>query len=319
MSEKAVRGGSEWMRVYADLLHWGPTTEVQSRMRTMPRFMGLLESIDPTHSDDELAAAHESVFGFNVFPFASVFLEVDGRLGQEITQGVRRFASLKGIDVDPLGDAPDHICTELRILEQLENEPGLSARCLDEILLPWIPAFVCAVRDDGSAYYAQAVQQLLDDLLELRTTLPQYSDDVSVEPCSSKPAPHILDLEDSDTSVHDISDYLTSPSSSGLFLSRAQISGAAKSSRLPSGFGRRNQMMSTVLRSAAAYDSLGSFGESISAIIEHNRSVWQLVADKEPSSAAKEWALDWLARLERTEKMLAKLSSAKLEQSAEDA
>ena len=120
---------------------------------------------------------------------------------------------------------------------------------------PWLPAFVAAVEGDcgdgESAFYSVLVHRLLDDIVKFRSTLPDVLIDSDVEPYSKSPSPHELRLEDSETSVRDIAEYLTSPASCGMFLSRAVITRAAKWARLPHGFGGRGQMMVTVLRSAA--------------------------------------------------------------------
>ena len=308
---------------YADIFQRGPTPGVCATLEELEHFSAIVSAIPKNESEDELAAAHESMFGFNVFPFASVFLEPDGRLGQDITQAVRHFALSKGIDVDPLGDAPDHICSQLRILARLENDPASSARCIDEILLPWLPAFVAAVEGDcvdgESAFYSVLVHRLLEDIFKYRSALPDAPLGSSVDPCSITPSPHELRLEDSDTSVRDIAEYLTSPACCGMFLSRAVITRTAKLSRLPHGFGGRGQMMVTVFRSAAAYDALVAFAESLQETVEKNRIIWQKMLGADSSNTAREWAENWLARLGRTEKALTELSVATIEETSEEA
>ncbi|MCZ6758244.1 MAG: molecular chaperone TorD family protein [Bacteroidetes bacterium] len=304
MTDSVLTSNSEAYALFSDIFLTGLLGPAQARVRTIPR----LREVLVLDTDDELAAEHETMFGFNVYPFASLFLESDRMLGGETTQQIRAFASRSGIDVGSDTNAPDHIATELRILERLaKNDPPQEdsiAEFIDQHLFSWLPAFVVAVREESNDFYSEVADLMLEHIVDHRRSIPAQSYVRETEP---EPEEHLL--SDRDTGIHDIADFLTSPARCGFFLSRSTIAGIAQGSKLPHGFGGRSQMMVTSIRSASAYGGLDLVICAIADLIDRNRSAWETLSESGLKSAHI-WSENWLTRLNHSSSTLEQIASA---------
>jgi len=108
---------------------------------------------------------HADLFTFNVYPYASVYLDSKGQLGGEARARVAGFWD--ALAIEPASD-PDHATSLIGLLAELiersDHEPEPSKRlllreaasaCLFEHLVPWIPTFLRAVRTHGPGYYRE--------------------------------------------------------------------------------------------------------------------------------------------------------------------
>lgn len=298
MTDSVLFSKCEAYNLYSDIFLTGPIGEVQKKVRDNARLRDVLV----LDSDDELAAEHETMFGFNVFPFASLFLEFDGMLGGETTHRIRAFRSQLGIDVGSDSTAPDHVAAELRILAVLAKSDSLAsqstAEFIDRHVFSWLPAFVAAVREETHVFYSELVDLMLEQIVDHRRSIMASSQIGDLEPI---PKEHLL--SDSKTGIHDIADFLTSPARCGLFLSRSTIAGIAQGLKLPHGFGGRSEMMATSLRSAAAYDGVDRVVDAIENVIDRNRTAWKELTESGLESA-EIWSDRWHTRMNRTSSTL---------------
>lgn len=230
-----------------------------------------------TQASSEMAAQHYQLYGHNVFPYEAIFLGTDGLLGGEITESVMSFYQQVGFAASD-SESADHISAELELMDflcgaemdaieddlahQIQRMRGLQRRFLDEHLLRWMPGFAFAVQQQGQSIHSEIAAQSLNLALEHRHAL---SDDL-MQP----PQPFVLaevpDLMSSEkTSLRDIASYLLTPAYTGFFLSFDDIRRIGAQFRLPHGFGKRQQILTNLLRTAADY---GLFEEVIAALAD---------------------------------------------------
>jgi hypothetical protein len=144
--------------------------------------------------------AQESVFLFQAYPFASVYLNVDGMIGGLARDRVAGF--WRAIEVDPPDD-PDHLAAlfglyaELRHRERAESDPGrcgayrhAAGALIQEHIASWLWPFLGAVRDAGSSFHrawAQLVERVVE--AELARFEPQTRPSVHLDEVPKLPDP----------------------------------------------------------------------------------------------------------------------------------
>lgn len=278
----------------------GLTEDTLGLARAIPELAATLQkNID----FDELAADYQHLFGFNLYPYQSLFLDSSGLLGGEITAGVLIAYEEAGFDVGVSSESADHIGHELRLLAYLcgweagaTDSPGAGAiiarqrAFLEGHLLRWLPALVLAIRQGRMPFYASLAWLTLELAAEHWASLGH-------EPAVFElPEPPDL-LADEQTGLKEIVAYLLTTVYSGLFLSRDDIGRLARELTVPRGFGGRGQLLLNLLRSAANYDALPAvlelLGEQVAAWITGYQ---EMTARPElrPFSGV------WLARATRT-------------------
>jgi TorA maturation chaperone TorD len=256
---------------------------------------------------DEAAADHQHLFGFNVFPFESIFLDVSGLLGGDVTDGVVASYQAAGFGGWETSEGADHIGHELSFVGSLcgaehdawedglpavaRRMAGLQAEFLDRHLLRWLPPLALAIRAHDHPFYTAMV----DLTLELAT------DHWGGAAGNSKvifELPALPDLlEDEKTGLKEIAAYLLVPAYSGLYLSRDHIGRLARRHRLPRGFGGRQNMLLNLLRSAASYEGTGAILAALQVLADG----WAGKYEEMP--AGKPWG----KRARRTAELLAEM------------
>lgn len=154
--------------LFARLYRHGLTPALMMEAAQLPE----LAAVAPQpYNADEAAASFYTLFGMNVFPYQSVFLDPEGLLGGTETARVRISYRHMGFVADETGEPADHLAHELDALAflcQAEAEAWedgrsdmaayaqqLQVRFLDEHLLRWLPAFAAAVQRHGDPFYAE--------------------------------------------------------------------------------------------------------------------------------------------------------------------
>jgi TorA maturation chaperone TorD len=301
---------------------YGLKPEFSASVQAIPELSVLapgLGSASPVEFD-RLAADHYTLFGLNVFPHESIFLDGEGDLGGAVSSSVLAFYQQAGYDVLLAGENPDHIGLELRLLAHLaaaESEAwedglptvvqrlsDLQRRFLDEHLLRWLPGLVQAIRQQDEGFFSA----LADLSLELAS---EHIGSQEREPASAHPdfeLPRFPDLlVHEKTSLKDFAHFLLTPACSGFYLSREDISRLASSLKIPRGFGSREQMLANLLRAAADYESLPPLVEGITTLLGDWIGFYEAMAEDQPVLAF--FAAPWLQRLHATQAQLARYSS----------
>jgi putative dimethyl sulfoxide reductase chaperone len=226
----------------------------------------LREALPEPYEPEEAAAAHQHLFGFNIFPFESFFLDSSGLLGGPVSDAVLDAYRQASYEAPPGGESADHIGHELGLLALLSgaeadaHRDGLpavgarlarqQARFLHDHLLRWLPPLALAINEQGQPFYT-ALARLT---LELALDHGGAGAGEALAAAELPPGPDLL--ADEQTSLRDIASYLLTPVYSGIYLSRDGIARLARQEQLPRGFGERRQMLLNLFRSAAQYDGL---------------------------------------------------------------
>jgi TorA maturation chaperone TorD len=313
----------------SQLFQHGPTPDLLSLVRSIPELAAVLpESLEP----DEMAAAYQRLFGFNVFPFESIFLGMENLLGGPVTDGVAASYRRMGFHPNQADLSGDHVGVELALLSFLcgaeadaleDNQPDEARRMerlqqnfLDEHLLCWLPALAQSIRqqvDDrflprnepGSQFFIAVAELTLAVVLSHRDELTGagFASEIRFELPAS---PRLLDNDQ--TRLADIAKFLITPAFSGIYLSRDDIGRLAQRGGLPRGFGDRQTMLVNVLRSAAKYDQLTDLLDSLKLVVKEWREMYASspVADH---AFMRPIAKAWLEKLGRTAALLGELET----------
>jgi TorA maturation chaperone TorD len=260
----------------------------------------LAEHLPELFDPDEAAADHQHLFGFNVFPYESVFLDPSGQLGGDISTSVIRVFRQIGFDVGSDSGNTDHIGHELALLAFLDkaetkaHEDNLPSEVevmqehqrsfFDRHILRWMPPLVLAVGDQSHPFYSALAAVTLETLVAHRKILggtPRGN--------FSLPKPPVL-LEDEKTGLKEIVAYLLTPAFSGIYLGRDDIGGLARDHSIPRGFGERRQMLTSLLRSAANYGDMGQVLSSLQVLVTTWEIAYQEMATSpQPIITAATW------------------------------
>ncbi len=268
---------------------------------------------------DENAAIYQNIFGFNIFPFASIFLDDSGLLGGKITAAVNQLYQQGGFYVQ--SDA-DHIGHELNFLAHLCQAEadaladGATAVLLQihniqdnfihQHLLHWLPTFAIALQRNHTKFFTAVADLTLSLVVDQGKTLREIvaaGDDTAVS------NPHLLPieniLENEKTSLKAIARYLTTPTNSGIYLSRDTIAAFARKLSLPRGFGNRQQMLLNLMRTAAEYDLL----PQLMTLLETETAVWQTTyrAQQTAMPHLSQHLKPWLTRTHNNHRILGKI------------
>lgn len=232
------------------------------------------------------AGAHYEALGLGVPPHASVFVDPEGVVGGAVSQRVVDTYARIGFAYDVTGPAPDHVAVQLRALARCPS--GASQRViLDEHLLGWVPMLAYALRD--FAPYGVAASTLVGVLLDHRSSLGEHRGGPSMAAVE-------LALDDPKTSLGDIAAFLCRPATSGMWLSRFDVTRLARGVSASHGFGERRLMLENLLRSAADRDALGALVDALA----HEVEGWQTHLATLPDV----YAAPWTARLAKTTALL---------------
>lgn len=191
-------------------------------------------------------AEHTELFSFQLFPYASVILGAEGKLGGDARDRVAGFFRALGT---PPPAGPDHLPVLLAAyanLLELEQEspegPWVRAReaMLVEHLLPWLPVFLARVADLGSPAQ-RAWAALADEVIVAQVASTPASR--SLLPAALADVPALPDPRQDDVGA--FMDGLLAPGRCGMVLAGADLARLAADM----GLGRRVAERRFVLRS----------------------------------------------------------------------
>lgn len=300
----------------AEVYRHGITDALRPTLAAVP---DLAEALPEPFDVDAAAAMHYRVFGRDVFPYASVFLDDAGRLGGSVTDAALHMYLQAGWAIAPQGEAADHIGQELAFLGFLVGaeadalEDGLPAEAmrmrlrarqfLDEHLLSWLPAFVRAVQQLDVPFFGAAAALTLEVVLDHRAALGQPAE--PFRPVLPQP-PALLD--DERTGLKDIAAYLMTTAWSGLYLGQADLARIGRAEQVPRGFSTRVQTLSNLLHAAVEFDR----AEAVLGHLHDLTASWN--AYYRDLGAAHPFlrgiAEVWRARLGTTERIIARIREA---------
>lgn len=300
--------------LFGRLFLTGITAVLQPYLRQLPEFAASLP--DP-FAADEAAATYQHLFGFNLFPYASIFLASDGLLGGDISTRVSQLYRQAGFQVDTSASSPEHIGHELQFLAFLcgaeadawrDGLPLVAARMqqlqgdfLQTHLLYWLFGLKTAVSAQNTPFYSQLAALTTELVSDHATASEQQQLAIPLGTFALPTPPDVLAQEK--TGLRRIARYLTTPPYSGLFLSRDHIGRLARQLDLPRGFGSREQMLENLLQTAVQYDLL----PTALTLLDQTCQTWQEQLHPHAETFPTH-ITPWLQRLQNTQTMLGKIA-----------
>jgi TorA maturation chaperone TorD len=292
----------------------GVTLDNLAHVRAVPELAGKL--VLPLEAD-EAAADHHHLFGFNVHPYQSYFLDPAGLLGGPVTESVSQSYERSGFQPETSAESADHIgfelgflaylcATEAEVLEvdAVQQIQERQFAFLHEHLLRWIGPLTLAIGQQDQPFYSAVSDVTLDLLQEQAAGLESQFG----RPANSEiEATNIPDLlADEKTGLKQIADFLLTPVYSGLYLSRDDIGRLARRQAVPRGFGDRRVLLLNLLRTAANYDALGEIINDLGGVAGRWEEAYAEMADR-PGIGA--YGASWRSRATGTVELLAQMGS----------
>jgi TorA maturation chaperone TorD len=290
--------------LFGRLVGEGLTPQLLPYVQQIPE---LARAAPQPYGSDIAAADYQSIFGFNLFPFQSIFLDSTGLVGGRETKRVQKF--LMKVGYEGISDVdPDHVAQLLLCLATLCEDGGKEGRqqqaeLLGQHLLRWLLPFTCALKLQKQDFYIA-----LADLLV--AFVADHAGDLVEELGGQRPftlsqPPDILGSKKN--GWKEIVAFLLTPVATGIYLGRDNIGDLARQFKLPRGFGERQQMLVNLFQSAIVYDG---FGEMIGELGKVAAAFQSHYSDKQaqfPPDAAL--AGQWQARAGQTIEFLNRLQT----------
>lgn len=302
-------------RLISQLFLTGVIGELLQLIQAVPE---LARHIPEPFDLDEAAAAHYRLFGLNVFPYESIFLDDSGLIGGRLTEGVLHSYHHFGFEDEFAEYPPDHIGQELAAMaylclaesEALANEDedrvavvqSHQASFLQNHLLRWLMPFVLSVKEQGNEFYT-AVSNLLTALIYDHYQSLSSESGLFVQEWSLHDFPNLLN--DSGTGLKEIAAFFSIPAYSGIYLSREDVGRLARRLKLPRGFGDRRQLLTNLMRSAGQYEQFPALMKALETTLLDWQKAYGSLLDRMPQ--LQPFVKPWQERTTNTIQLIARL------------
>lgn len=200
------------------------------------------------------ATEYSETFVFELYPFASVYLGHEGKLGGEARDRIAGF--WRALDMTPPPE-PDHLTVmlafyteiyerELRASTRIETDRRrhIRASFLWEHLLSWLPIYLLKMSEAKSLFYRKWGELLSQVLLE---EIRAVDHDRALS-AHLRQAPPIADPRQGNSK--DFLESLLAPVRSGMILLRSDLGRAARELSLASRVGERRFLLETLMSQA---------------------------------------------------------------------
>lgn len=260
---------------------------------------------------EDFADRHTWLFAFNIYPYASVYLDPSGMLDAPWSGFVSGVYRALGFEVAPGAGlaAPDHLAALLEAMSVLleregEADDDLAAErsrhgqrtLLAEHIAPWLPSFLPAICRVDRGFYAALAGLTQEVVLDHARELFGGPDTVPASPSVLEPS----------AEASPGLQRLLFRALSGLYLSRADLTGLGLHLALPVRFAERRFMLDHLVRGAAEREQLGSLLDALGAQVAEQRSEFTAWAHSAPMLEPV-WR-PWILRLDATGTWLAELA-----------
>jgi TorA maturation chaperone TorD len=276
----------------------------------------------------ELAVAFQDLFGFQLPPYESVFVDPSAMLLAPATARVQALYR-DGSWTPPAARvaAPDHLGLELLALSDwlAAGRRDAARRLQREHLALWAPVFLLTLRRlEPPTFYDRLAELTLAAVLE---TLPVDAQPPGGDPFPDLPPPPIYRASEPPEpggaagpgptpevsprppgdGLAEVVARLLSPRRAGLYLTRIDVSHLAAELDLPGGFGERRSLLATLFRSAGQYDLVAPLLAALDGRLAAAEADYAATAAAFPGW--KPYALAWGSRLADTRQWLAELAA----------
>ena len=225
-------------------------------------FKQLYTQGNATERLDELAADHYHVFGLEVFPYGSVFFNDNAHMGGPFPSEIDAIFQAKGKEAP---SESDHLGQELSLLASLVtmNDAEAAGDLLYRLILSWYFPFVETVKRLEHPFFNALFDHLTSLLLGLAAQFPPVDPEV--------PAPELKALavlDDEETGLKNIAEFLLAPRLSGVYLSRTELKEIGDRVEMPTGFGTRSTLLPQLFFTAVDYEKMPLLVGELEAICQ---------------------------------------------------
>ena len=310
-------------------------------LQTIPELADTLSSSKAADLD-KLAVEYQRLFGFNLPPYESVFVDPSAMLMAPATMRVQtlyRDGHWQIPDGSRTG-APDHIGLELLALAAwLDRRLDWAVnRLYLEHLALWLPPFVLTLRRlSPYPFYAVLADLTLDLVL---SSLPAATTTGGDDPFPALPPPPVYrgtgwdefapDSAGSDapagpgldaippgpgeetageqaTRLRDVVKRLLPPRETGILLTREDIARVGQTLSLPASMGDRFKMLETLFRQAGEYGLVSDLLDRLGQLVDQAGTGYQTLALEYPAWSV--YSRAWQRRLNATRATLGELAA----------
>ena len=286
-----------------------------------------------------LAVEYQRLFGFNLPPYESVFVDPSSMLMAPSTERIQSLYQQGGwqLPQNVRSGGPDHLGAELLALADWQDSArlDLAHRLHARHLALWAPVFVITLWRLAPHPFYQTLSQLTLELL-LTTlpedTIPQTEDLFPVLPPppiyrdtepesfghqNNLDSPEIIPpaMDESTTkdsqaenSLRKVVKHLLTTRQTGLYLTREDMAQIGDALDLPGVMGERHRMLDGLFRQAGQYDLIPDLVEHLEQLVKDTRAAYRRLANEYPHWVP--YAKAWEGRLENTGNMLNDMKAA---------
>jgi TorA maturation chaperone TorD len=250
-----------------------PDRALLERLATLPPFDGVLRET-PINPDtvEMYQVAFQELFGFNFFPYESLFHERELMVNTAGVERIRRLMEEAGFDHSTYAvGATDHLGVELAFMAYLiareidgeqRGQGGMiqtaqvyQATLLHQHLATWVPVAMLTMQAIAPAPLFHLLAEITLELVLSDITMLPATDAIEwVEdlPVSDVPT----EEENEDDGLSSLIRHLITPVESGVFLTRIEIRRMARQLHLPITMGDRFGMVKQLFEAAGQFEKI---------------------------------------------------------------
>jgi TorA maturation chaperone TorD len=299
-----------------------PDAELLQQLATLPPFNTTLQEVTiDADTVETYQVYYQELFGFNFFPYESLFHERELMVNTAYASRVARLMEQSGFDATPYAvGAVDHIGVQLAFMAfliaqeregtarhqawMIEAARQYQATVIHQHLATWVPVAMLTMQPIAPAPLFHLLAEItLELVLSDVTAIPATEAIVWVE---DSPTPSVpSDDEGEDDGLSSLIRHLITPLESGVFLTRTEIRRIARQLHLPMTMGDRFGMVKQLFEAAGQFDQIDPL---LTALEQH----WQQAEHKVISltTAAPAWRSYgevWLIRIKQGQERLSML------------
>lgn len=302
-----------------------PTEELLQQLSTLPPFDSVLSDMPMNEETvEQFQVYYQELFGFNFFPYESLFHDSELMVNSASTHRVARLMEQSTFDSSAyMVGAVDHLGVELAFMayligREIEGEErqllwlAQSARQLQATLIhhhlaTWVPIAMLTIRRIAPAPLFRLLAEVtLELILSDLATIPETDGIVWV--AEGATTTEVATSEDEEVGLSLLIRQLITPAECGLFLTRADIRLIARSLNLPSTMADRFGMVKQL------FEAAGQF-EQIEPLLTALEQQWHQAEQEMDAvvAAAPQWISHgqrWLSALKEGRSVLADLRNS---------